>query len=240
MSNIINNLSNQFREKLVNIKQNHKVDFNWYLYDILSNLIHMDHLIHETDYKDILINNNSFLDIGSADGDLAFFFESLGKNVDIIDLPETNHNGMRGIYFLKKALNSNNNIFELNIDESFKLQKKYDIVFFLGIFYHLKNPLLSLYTLQRYCKYLFLSTRICKYDSNDRYIGDQSLAYFLDKDELNSDSTNWWIFTENALIKTIHRCGYKVLRKYNVGNIEYSNPVSLEKDERIFLLLESI
>jgi tRNA (mo5U34)-methyltransferase len=46
------------------------------------------------------------LDIGTADGDLAFFLESIGFRVIAIDYPGTNFNGMRGIQKLKEALNS--------------------------------------------------------------------------------------------------------------------------------------
>jgi len=46
-------------------------------------------------------------DIGAADGDVAFFLESLGFTVDIIDNGPTNMNGLEGARKVKQALGSN-------------------------------------------------------------------------------------------------------------------------------------
>jgi tRNA (mo5U34)-methyltransferase len=77
--------------------------------------------------------NKSIADIGAADGDLAFFMESLGNQCDIYDFGPTNYNGLRGAYFLKERLKSNVGIYERDFDSQFSMTGKYDLIFFLGI-----------------------------------------------------------------------------------------------------------
>jgi tRNA (mo5U34)-methyltransferase len=55
-------------------------------------------------------------DIGAADGDLAFFLESQGLSVDVIDNAETNFNFLGGVRILKEALNSSVTIRSVDLD----------------------------------------------------------------------------------------------------------------------------
>ena len=81
------------------------------------------------------------LDLGCADGELAFFLESLGYQVTAVDHGVYNHNGMRGARALKAALGSAVELVELDLDRPFQLPGgPYDFAFFLGTLYHLRNP----------------------------------------------------------------------------------------------------
>ena len=64
--------------------------------------------------------------------------ESLGNQCDIYDFGPTNYNGLRGAYFLKERLRSNVGIYERDFDFQFSMTGKYDLIFFLGILYHLR------------------------------------------------------------------------------------------------------
>lgn len=52
-----------------------------------------------------LADGESVAEIGTGDGDLAFFLESMGRQVDIIDHATTNLNGMRGVRLLQAPSN---------------------------------------------------------------------------------------------------------------------------------------
>ena len=71
---------------------------DWYPYEILGNLLHLDHLLHG-DNRDLsrLARDLPVADIGGADGDLAFVLERAGGwKVDLIDTAATNMNYLRG------------------------------------------------------------------------------------------------------------------------------------------------
>jgi L-ascorbate metabolism protein UlaG (beta-lactamase superfamily) len=101
-------LAIDFRKKLETAKQAVGAAFEWYPYDTLGNIWHFDALLTEG-RRDLLAlaEGGPVLDIGCADGDLAFFIESLGIPVVAIDHPRSSHNGMAGVHAAKRALHSN-------------------------------------------------------------------------------------------------------------------------------------
>jgi tRNA (mo5U34)-methyltransferase len=102
-------------------------------------------------------------DIGSADGDLAFFLQELGFSVDVVDNEYTNFNRLEGVRILKKAVNSSATIRSIDLDSRSQLfTESYDAVFFLGVLYHLKNPFFVLEKLAQTTRYCFLGTRVAR------------------------------------------------------------------------------
>jgi len=79
--------------------------FEWYPYDTMSAVWHLDRLLRAT-IGGCFRDGAGCLVSGSQDGELAFFLESLGYEVIAADHPAYNHNGMRGIRALKTALGS--------------------------------------------------------------------------------------------------------------------------------------
>src|SRR4029077_10846788 len=105
--------------------------FEWYPYDTLSALGHLEKFLTGAN-RTLFDGRGRVLDMGSQDGELAFFLESLGYQVIAVDHPAYNHNGMRGIRALKAALGSAVEIHELDVDRPFTLpHDTYDLVFFL-------------------------------------------------------------------------------------------------------------
>ena len=235
-------VSLKFRRRLQEIKYANPPDgFSWYGYDILNNLIHLDELLSGPN-RDIFstVGNGPILDVGAADGDFAFLLESIGKSVEIIDLPTTNWNGLRGAYQLKELLDSKVLIHEIDVDGPFELSRQYGLVLFLGILYHLRNPLFALEKFARYSKYLMLSSRVARFGPDGKIsIDSLSVGYFLDPDECNKDATNWWIFSRPGLRKVVRRAGWEIVEERSVGEIRRSDPVRPDRDERMFLLLKS-
>ena len=213
----------------------------WYPYDTVGNLNHIAELL-DGDHGSLLDPERSpvVADVGGADGDMGFLLASRGTVVDLIDHGPTNHNGLEGARRLNRHFGDPISIVDVDLDHHFELPRpRYDLVLFLGILYHLKNPYNALECLARSARHCLLSTRITEYAA-DRVtrIGRVSAAYLLAPDECNNDATNYWIFTEPGLRRLVVRTGWEVLEWLSVGDIE-SDPASADHDQRAFCLLRS-
>ncbi len=229
----------QFEAHFEQTKASAIVDFRWYPYDTFANLHHLIPVV-PAEVDDLLNDSLKIADIGAADGALSFYFESLGHRCDIYDHAPTNMNGLEGARTLKRLLNSEVNIFDIDLDSQFKLDRRYDILIFLGILYHLKNPYYLLETLAGKCRYLLLSTRIARHlKAGGPDVSSLPIAYLLSPTEANNDATNYWIFTETGLRRLIDRAGWKIAGFRSVGDTINSNPQDNHHDERAFAVLES-
>lgn len=140
-------------------------DFDWYPYSSLTTLDHLDSLLTGERRRLLdLIGNGLVLEAGCGDGEFAFFLESLGCQVHAVDYPGTSNNGMRGVWALKKALNSSVEVHAVDLDSHFTLPaRSYRMTFLLGVLYHLKNPFYLLEHLAKHAGYCILSTRVARY-----------------------------------------------------------------------------
>jgi 2-polyprenyl-3-methyl-5-hydroxy-6-metoxy-1,4-benzoquinol methylase len=232
--------STLFSTELEKNKKDIDSKFPWYPYGSLNNFIHLRDIFNKNPLESLASPNSKILDIGAADGDLSFFLESLGYQLDIIDNGPTNFNNLMGARSLKEKLNSNVGIFEIDIDSQFKTpDEKYDLIFFLGILYHLKNPFYILESLSRISKSLVLSTRVAKFTPDKTPISESPLAYLLAPDESNNDATNYWIFSNAGLKRLFDRTGWEIIEIITVGDTKESNPRDQNHDERAFALLRS-
>ena len=66
------------------------------------------------------------------------------------------------------------------------------------------------------------------------------VAYLAGANEVNSDKTNYWIFSQAGLIRLCERAGWRVVNCVTAGDTSGSNPVDGDHDERAFCLLESV
>jgi len=229
-------------------------EFGWYPYGTMHNFPILESLLSDANRSPLPpVDAGPIADIGAADGDTAFFLESLGYQVHAIDYPPTNYNSCRGIRLLKRALDSNVEILETDLDSQFALPaQEYALVFFLGILYHLKNPYFVLESLARRARYAFISTRVARYNiadaaknpypgTNQQRVEITSIpaAYLVAPDETNNDATNFWMFTEVGLRRILHRTGWEVLDFIMIGNTKNSDPATNAGDERAFCYVRS-
>lgn len=216
--------------------------FAWYPYDSLGNFFNLEETLTGERRRILdLIGDDPVLDVGCGDGDLAFFLESLKCRVHAVDHAPTNYNGMRGVWSMKLALESNVEIHKADIDAHFRPPaERYGVVFLLGVLYHLKNPFLALETLARHCRYCFLSTRIGAVtpDGGTNFY-DAPLAYLLAPGESNLDATNYWIFSNASLRRLLDRTHWEILDYKVMGNVAGSGPSDLQTDLRAFCCLRS-
>lgn len=228
-------------------------DFGWYPYGTLDNFYLVEKLLTGKN-RDLasLVGNKPIADIGAADGDSAFFLESLGFDAHVVDFPPTNFNGCRGVRLLKESLGSKVQICEVDLDNHFELPgERYGLALFLGILYHLKNPFGALENLAQRAQYSLISTRIARYNRMKGPPGADGLnrdqldlrtipsAYLVSPNETNNDPTNYWIFSESGLRRILDRTGWDILDFKTFGNITDSDPASAEGDERAFCLVRS-
>lgn len=214
----------------------------WYPYRSLSGLALIEKLLTGERRRLLaLAGEDPVLDLGCADGELAFFLESLGLRVHAVDYPETNCNSMEGVRALKQELGSSVEILGVDLDAQFTLPgHRYGLAFFLGTLYHLKNPYYALETLAGYARYCVLSTRIAAFAQDRRTpIRHLPVACLLREGEANQDWTNYWVFSEAGLRLLLERTGWSILEFATFGS-KHSDPVTSEGDERAFCLLKSV
>ena len=230
-----------FLEKLSQVKSElNKAEF-WYPYSTLSNFEHLCNLFGEdNEFLSELHTGGLVLDIGGADGDLAYFLESLGIAVSALEYAPTNHNGLAGMRLVGEHFGSRVEIMEVNLDAGGAINGRYSLVYFLGVLYHLKNPFLVLENLAKCSKYVLLSTKIFKYIPGiESPLADKSISYLLDPTECNDDNTNYWIFSEAGLRRLLDRCGFEVELFEIYGDRDSAEPASMEHDGRAFCLVRS-
>lgn len=231
-----------FKQKLDGLKTELAPPFNWYPYDSISNLVHLDRLL-TGDRRQLLdlLGGRPILDLCCADGDLAFFLESLGCQVDAVDHPIGNYNGMEGIAALRRALGSQASINQVDLNQPFMLPKnRYGAIFFFGALYHVKNPFHVMETLARHTEYCFLSTRVANTLPGGARVDTEPIAYLADRDEVNDDDSNYWIFSRAGLDRLLARTHWTVLDIMSAGATDHSNPVEADRDERAFVLARSV
>jgi len=183
-------------------------------------------------------------DIGCGNGDIALLFAhwgaAVGAGVDAIDWPPTNYNQMQGIETLARALNLPVARHRLNLDNRFEFPGHYGFALFLGALYHLQNPYYVLDRLAHHTDWCLLSTRIAqRTTATGIRIAEEPLAYLASGIEINSDATNYWIFSLAGLLRIVQRTRWTVRGIHHAGCLTNSNPSAPEADERVFLLLQS-
>jgi tRNA (mo5U34)-methyltransferase len=246
-------LSQQYRRDLEKKKDAlAPSDFGWYPYGTLNNF-HILNQVLTGENRAFLkhIGDGLIVDVGAADGDVAFFLESLGHRVHIADFPPTNFNSCRGVRLLKRTLQSEAEILETDLDSQFKLSaERYELAFFLGILYHLKNPYLALESLAKCARYAFISTRVTRFNvakgaegkdinRNRIELRDAPVAYLVAADETNNDATNFWMFSDAGLRRILYRSGWDVLDFKTFGSTKDSDPATNAGDERAFCYVRS-
>ena len=225
----------------------------WYPYGSIHNFVYLELLLTGANrnlFREI--DPKRAADIGAADGDVSFFLEQEGWDMTIIDNPPTNWNGLKGAKLFRDTTGSKVHIEEMDLDSQFVLGSTYQLVFMMGILYHLKNPFYVLEQLSRSAKYAIITTRIMRWsgpegqqDTSGYSRGDRQLmehlpvAYLLGASECNNDSTNYWIFSDTGLRRILDRTQWDILDYRIFGEADGADPFSAEHDARAFCLVQS-
>ncbi len=141
------------------------------------------------------------LDVGCADGYFTFLAESRGASVVAIDAWPR-----EGFFLAHEVLNSqaqfrHMSVYDLRPD-TFGL---FDIVFFFGVYYHLKNPLLALERIASVTReYALIESETVNLPG----LADLGLSRFFEFAELNNDPSNWWTPNILCLLQTVRASGF--------------------------------
>lgn len=138
------------------------------------------------------IKGKSVIDIGCWDGFNSFEAERLGASrvlaVDHFAWSEECW-GDRGAFALaKRGLNSSVDVRDISLeDTSVEAVGQFDIVLFLGVLYHLRNPLADLLRVSKIAKEMIVvETHLDALDY------PRPAMVFYPTTELANDHTNWW------------------------------------------------
>ena len=155
----------------------------------------------------------SVLDIGAWDGYFAFQAEARGaSHVVAIDEWKTNRAGFDVAH---KLLDSKVEPHAMSVYD-LELLGPFDVVFFFGVLYHLKHPLLALEKIRDVCKadsLLILETHI------DLPRIERPVCAFYERNEAADDDKNW--------VGPNRACVEAWLRSSGFSRVEYKGGVNL-------------
>ncbi len=128
-------------------------------------------------------------------------YEEVPEIWDPLGLP-----GKSGFDIAHKVLDSRvesvvGNFMEVDLDSL----GSFDVVFFLGVLYHMKHPLLSLERLARLTREVaIIETEAIEVPGFEAH----GMCEFFESDELAGDFTNWWAPNPTALAKLCRAAGF--------------------------------
>lgn len=155
------------------------------------------------------LSGKRVLDIGCWDGFYSFEAERRGAEVFAIDCwtPEN-------FFKAKQARHSRVTFAELSVHEiSRERMGSFDVVFFLGVLYHLKHPLLAL---EQICEVTREFAIIETHVVDDFFNLPQPVMEFYELDELGGQYDNWWGPNVECLLRMLRTAGFahcEVLRR---------------------------
>lgn len=152
----------------------------------------------------------SVLDVGAANGAACFEVERRGvSRVVAVDIDSGTDFGFERT---RDFLGSRAEFIRASIYELPELlSAQFDLVFFFGVLYHLRHPLLALDKLHRLVRpggSVLIETVVC--DDEIPELSDRPAALFYPRDELNGDASNWFAPTVQGLIDWCETSGFAV------------------------------
>ena len=150
------------------------------------------------------LTNKTVLDIGTADGGWAFECERRNAK-KIIAIDKFGTCGSRKFHFIdsrfkivKKILDSNVTLIEMNVDDLNTFNETFDLILFLGVYYHLINPLLAIQNLYKISKELVIF-------EGEILETNRNIAYILEEGEPGGK----FLFSPSFINKYAKTIGFK-------------------------------
>jgi tRNA (mo5U34)-methyltransferase len=169
------------------------------------------------------LKGKTVLDIGAFDGLFSFEAEKRGASrvlaIDNFDhlAKEGKHleRGFEPLMVAREILAADRvECQELDVmDISSEKIGTFDVVLFLGVLYHLKNPFLALEKIASVTKEMMILESLCI----DKY-NDEALAWFYEKDEWKKDPTNWWGPNQKCAEAMVRAAGFKKVECVDKSN----------------------
>jgi len=177
------------------------------------------------------------LDIGANDGFFSFAAEQAGASrVLAVDAPAWGEQELlgskRGFDFAREVLNSKVEDFRCDLhDLTPELVGTFDVVFLLGVLYHLEDPVNSLRHVAALTNELLVVETLL-----DMTWTKRPAAAFYPDAKINKDASNWWGPNPPAVLGMLRSAGFSDVRQvgkpdlpghlrqavYNLGNVAHS------------------
>jgi tRNA (mo5U34)-methyltransferase len=147
------------------------------------------------------LSGKRVLDIGCNDGYFTFLAEERGAEVVAIDSWPR-----RGFFLAHELKGSKAEFHQMSVyDISPERLGMFDIVFFFGVYYHLKKPIKALEQIAKVTKeVLLVESEIATSPEFD----SSNLSVFYSQDQLGGDPTNWWVPSIPNLVQTVKAAGF--------------------------------
>lgn len=176
------------------------------------------------------------LDIGTRDGFFAFECERRGASVTAIDTAPMESTGFN---VARELLGSDVEFVQANVyDLSYQKHGDFDLVLFLGVLYHLRDPMLALDRIWDVCRgRLIVETQVIdealqigsgepqRLRDIDQRLSAAPLMQFYPGGALNGDPTCYWAPNEACLRAMLEEVGFAVDSQLPLGqrNITFAS-----------------
>lgn len=173
------------------------------------------------------------LDVGCRDGFYAFELERRGAEVVGLDYADAEATGFS---IAARALRSRvryvvANVYDLDSAE----HGRFDLVLFLGVLYHLRNPMLALDRIRGVLEpggALFVETQLTT--KHVQATSQEPVWEFLPGGSLRGDRTNKWAPNLAGLVAVVEECLFRVRRSEAEGDRAYLSAVAVEDEGLAF------
>lgn len=155
------------------------------------------------------VRNKSVIDVGAWDGFFSFVCERIGASRVLATDQfawESPSFGMQGFLTARELLGSNVEFKKIDVcDLTPASVGRFDVVLFLGVLYHLRDPFLALRRLREITReYILVDTHVVSHLEKQRI----PVMEFYETNELNNDPTNWWGPNLCCLLKMMRAAGF--------------------------------
>ena len=158
------------------------------------------------------------LDIGAWSGGFSFYFERLGATVVALDVMSPEQSGFDE---MKTMVGGNASLVRKTVYDLDPAEDgMFDVVFYQGVFYHLKHPILALEKINAVLPLggvvfgggttsdTYFGHDGLSINPKEKALNDFPLAFFV-RDNFLGDKSNWWIPNRACLAAWLKRCGFE-------------------------------
>lgn len=159
------------------------------------------------------------LDLGAWDGMYSFFCEKRGAEVCAVDLwgGHVNRDYAVGFDLAREVLGSKVEKCPGDVMNSPWGDRKFNVVLFLGMLYHMRHPLLALELAHKAClDFILVETHVVLFNEGS------PAAMFYPGTELGGDCSNWWGLNPECVLALMESAGFRNCASISVEPAGYA------------------
>ena len=171
------------------------------------------------------LTGKTVLDIGCNAG--FYSFEMKRRGARLVVGIDSDERYLRQARFASKTLDCDVEFEKLSVYDLAKLRQTFDLVIFMGVFYHLRHPLLALDLIYEHVAVDLLLFQSMQRGAGDIFrvkddypISEISIfeepgfpkMFFIEK-RYSDDPTNWWIPNQACVEAMLHSAGFNILQR---------------------------